>query len=178
MAAGLAAAAIAGAAVSPGEASAATCAGASAEPGEASRAVVTRALLCAINAQRHSHGLRAVRSNSRLEAAARRHSRDMVANRYFSHSTPAGSTPADRVRRTGYLRSARSWTVGENLAWGAGPLGSARGVVRAWMHSPEHRKVLLWPSFNEVGIGVARGAPRRLRRPAMTYTADFGVTVR
>src|ERR687892_1051804 len=132
IAAGLAVAAIAGAAASPDAASAATCAGASAEPGEASRAVLTRALLCAINAERHSHGLRAVRPSTRLEAAARRHSRDMVARRYFEHTTPEGSSPADRVRGTGYLRSAHTWTVGENLAWGAGSLGSPRGVVRAW----------------------------------------------
>ena len=176
--AGLAVAAIAGAAASPDAASAATCAGASAEPGEASRAVLTRALVCAINAERHSHGLQAVRPNARLQAAARRHTRDMVAKRYFSHTTPEGATVSQRVRRTGYLRSARSWTVGENLAWGAGPLGSARGVVQAWMHSPGHRRVLLWPSFDQVGIGVARGAPRPLRRRAVTYTADFGGATR
>jgi uncharacterized protein YkwD len=175
LAAGLAAAAVFGAAASPNQAAAATCAGASAEPGEASRPALARALLCAINAERHRHGLPGVRPNARLEAAARRHSRDMVAGRYFSHTNRTGSRPADRVRRTGYLRSAHSWTVGENLAWGAGSLGSARGVVQAWMHSPGHRKVLLWPTFRDVGLGVALGAPRPLHRPAVTYTADFGV---
>jgi uncharacterized protein YkwD len=176
IAAGLAVAAIAGSAASPDAASAATCAGASAEPGEASRAVLARALLCAINAERHRHGLQGVRPNARLEAAARRHSRDMVARRYFEHTTPEGVTVFQRVRRAGYLRSAGRWTVGENLAWGAGPLGSARGVVRAWMHSPGHRRVLLWRSFDQVGIGAVWGAPRPLRGPAVTYTADFGVT--
>ena len=176
--AGLAVAAIAGAAVAPGAASAAICAGPSAEPGETSGAVLTRALLCTINAERHRHGLQGVRQNARLQAAARRHSRDMVARRYFSHTTPEGATLSQRVWRTGYLRSARSWTVGENIAWGAGSLGSARAVVRAWMHSPGHRRVLLWATFDQVGIGVARGAPRRLGRPAVTYTADFGVTRR
>jgi uncharacterized protein YkwD len=175
LAAGLATAAVFGAAASPDQAAAATCAGASAEPGEASRAVLSRALLCAINSVRHRHGLPGVRPNADLEVAARRHSRDMVASRYFAHVNPAGSSPADRVRRTGYLRSAHRWTVGENLAWGSGSLGSARGVVHAWMRSPAHRKVLLWPTFRDVGLGVAPGAPRPLDRPAVTYTADFGV---
>ena len=158
-----------------GEASAATCAGASASPGQASRVDLSQAMLCEINVVRRSHGLGAVRANRRLERAARRHSRDMVKHRYFSHTTPGGVTMVQRIRRTDYLRHAHAWTVGENLAWGAEGLGSVRSVVRAWMHSPEHRMVLLTPSFTEVGIGVVLGAPRRLHRPAATYTADFGV---
>jgi uncharacterized protein YkwD len=178
LAAGLAVAAIFGATGSPDQAAAATCAGASAEPGEASRATLARALVCAINAERQSHGLGAVRQSSRLERAALGHSRDMVARHYFEHTTPEGSTVSQRIRRTGYLSSARRWMVGENLAWGAGSFGAPRHVVQAWMHSPGHRHVLLLPSFREVGVGVAWGAPRRLGRRAVTYTADFGVTRR
>ena len=28
----------------------------------------------------------------------------------------------DRIEQAGYMRGARSWIVGENLAWGNGPL--------------------------------------------------------
>ena len=66
--------------------------------------------------------------------------------------------------------------MGEDLAWGAGRRGSAQGIVRAWMHSPEHRKVILTASYREVGIGLVWGAPRRVSLPAATYTADFGFT--
>jgi uncharacterized protein YkwD len=148
------------------EAFAATCANASAKPSMT---------LCLINVQRHSHGLPAVRLNPRLSQAARAHSRDMVRRRYFSHTTPEGLSFADRIRGTGYLRASRQWFVGENLAWGWRGRDSARRIVRAWMHSPPHREVMLNPAYREVGIGIVSGVPRPLPPGGATYTADFGV---
>jgi uncharacterized protein YkwD len=148
------------------EAVAATCASATAKPSMT---------LCLINVQRHRHGLPAVRLNPRLSQAARAHSRDMVRRRYFSHTTPEGLSFADRIRGTGYLRASRQWFVGENLAWGWRGRDSARRIVRAWMHSPPHREVMLNPAFSEVGIGIAAGVPRPLPPGGATYTADFGV---
>jgi uncharacterized protein YkwD len=150
----------------PSEALAATCASATAKP---------TMTLCLINVQRHRHGLPAVRLNPRLSQAARAHSRDMVRRRYFSHTTPEGLSFADRIRGTGYLRASRRWFVGENLAWGWRGRDSARRIVRAWMHSPPHREVMLNPAFSEVGIGIASGVPRPLPPGGATYTADFGV---
>ena len=118
----------------------------------------------------------AVRLNPRLSRAARAHSRDMVRRHYFSHTTPEGLRFADRIRGTGYLRASRQWFVGENLAWGWRGRDSARRIVRAWMHSPPHREVMLNPSFREVGIGIVSGVPRPLPPGGATYTADFGVT--
>ena len=149
------------------EAVAATCASATAKPSMT---------LCLINVQRHGHGLPALRLNARLSRAARAHSRDMVRGRYFSHTTPEGLSFADRIRGTGYLRASRQWLVGENLAWGWRGRDSARRIVRAWMHSPPHREVMLNPSFREVGIGIVSGVPRPLPPGGATYTADFGVT--
>jgi uncharacterized protein YkwD len=149
------------------EAVAATCASATAKPSMT---------LCLINVQRHSHGVPAVRLNPRLSQAARAHSRDMVRRRYFSHTTPEGLRFADRIRGTGYLRASRQWFVGENLAWGWRGRDSARRIVRAWMHSPPHREVMLNPAFREVGIGIVSGVPRPLPPGGATYTADFGVT--
>src|SRR4051794_36676109 len=100
----------------PADARAATCASASARPGAVTSRAAARATLCLLNAERRRHFLRRLRPNSRLAAAARRHSRDMVRRRYFSHTTPSG-TPFDvRIRHTGYLLGARRWMIGENLA--------------------------------------------------------------
>jgi uncharacterized protein YkwD len=44
------------------------------------------------------------------------------------------------------------WT-GETLARGAGSL-SPGGMVRAWMHSPGHRAVLMKPRANLAGVGI------------------------
>jgi uncharacterized protein YkwD len=65
--------------------------------------------------------------------------------------------------------------VGENLGWGWGVGASPSRIVEAWMHSPEHRKILLRPSYQEVGIGVALGGPRPQAASEATFTADFGV---
>jgi uncharacterized protein YkwD len=160
----------------PLAAGAATCASASALPGDASRSQLARAVVCVSNLERRAHGLRALRVNRQLASAARRHSLDMVRRGYFAHTGPSGDTFVQRIRAAGYLRSARTWLVGENLGWGWGAGASPSGIVDAWMHSPEHRKILLRPSYGEVGVGVVRGGPHPKAAPQATFTADFGVT--
>jgi uncharacterized protein YkwD len=173
LAAGLAAATLLPA-VSGAGASAATCAGASARPSEVSGSEIARATLCLVNSQRRSRGLRVLRPNRRLSAAARRHARDIVRRQYFSHTAPGGSTFLQRIRRSGYLRSATRWRVGENLGWGSGLEASARAIVRAWMHSPPHRRAILTRSFRDAGVGIVRGVPFPHASGGATYTVDFG----
>jgi uncharacterized protein YkwD len=164
-----------GALAHPPVAGAATCARAHAIPGEASRTQLAHAVVCVTNAERRGHGLRKLKLNRRLATAARDHSLDMVRRGYFAHTAPSGETFEQRIRAAGYLNSARRWLVGENLGWGWGASASPRGIVKAWMRSPEHRKILLRPSYQEVGIGVAFGGPRRQVESQATFTADFGV---
>lgn len=155
-------------AAAPAQAPASACAGASAHVSHASSSAFRGATLCLINRERARRGLRRLRENGRLSAAAHRHSSAMVRHRYFAH----GSFMS-RIRRSGYLRSARSWTVGENIAWGSGGRGSPAAIVRAWMRSPGHRRNILG-RFREVGIGIVAGAPVRGLGDAATYTTDFG----
>jgi uncharacterized protein YkwD len=164
-----------GALAHPPVADAASCAGAHAIPGEASRTQLAHAVVCVTNAERRGHGLRKLKVNPRLATAARHHSLDMVRRGYFAHTAPSGATFVQRIRAAGYLNSARRWLVGENLGWGWGASGSPRGIVKAWMRSPEHRKILLRPSYREVGIGVALGGPRPHAESEAMFTADFGV---
>jgi uncharacterized protein YkwD len=170
----LAAIVLAATAISPPAAGASACARATAAPSRAGAAATVRATACLINAVRRDHGLSALRLNARLSSAARGHSVDMVRRRYFAHDTPEGLSPTVRVRRTGYLRANRRWIVGETLAWWRGRAAPSQ-IVRAWMHSPPHREVLLTPAFRDVGIGIALGVPRPIGRGGGTYTADFGV---
>jgi uncharacterized protein YkwD len=170
----VAALAIAGALVHPPAATAASCARAGALPGQATRAQLARAILCVSNAERRGHGLGELRLNPLLSTAARRHSVEMVRRGYFAHTGPSGDTFVQRIRAAGYLSSANTWLVGENLAWGWGAGASPGGIVAAWMRSPEHRKILLRPYYREVGVGVAPGGPRPQAAPEATFTADFG----
>lgn len=96
--------------------------------------------------------------NAQLLAAARAHARDMATNGFQGHIGTDGSTPGDRISRTGY-----SWsTYGENVYsyaksvfhgyagfevdWGDGPGGM--------QDPPGHRLNIHHAGFREVGIGV------------------------
>jgi uncharacterized protein YkwD len=121
--------------------------------------LVRAAIACEIDRVRVSKGLRWLRDNRRLKIAARRHSADMVRGRYFSHYSQGGSSPADRARRTGYVRSGCSWTVGEVLAWGTAQRSTAGATVRAWLRSPGHRSIILSSSYADGGVGTRAGTP-------------------
>jgi uncharacterized protein YkwD len=167
------AAALAALAVAAPSASAAgACDAANASANTASKRALVRATLCVLNAERKRHKLRPLRLNHRLAAAARRHSRAMARKRFFSHTSPSGSTFVDRIRRTGYLSGARRWFIGENIAYGSGSSSTPRSIGTAWMNSPPHRANILSSSFSSIGIGIASGTPSG--GAGATYTTDFG----
>jgi uncharacterized protein YkwD len=135
---------------------------------------VRSALRCLVNTTRAQHGLRPLRPNARLNAAADRHSADMVARGYFAHVTPEGKSVADRVRETGYLGGSQDWAVGEDIGWGTSTLSSPAAMFDAWMHSPPHRRVILDRSFRQIGIGVERGVPVPGQGDGATFVLDLG----
>jgi uncharacterized protein YkwD len=99
----------------------------------------------------------------------------MVARGYFSHDTPGGGGFVDRIVSAGYVGPRSSPSLGEDLAWGSGALGTARAIVRGWMNSPGHRANILNGRFREAGIGVAFGAPGGgLGGGGATYALEFG----
>ena len=153
---------------------AAACEGASLVPDRANLEQVRKATLCLLNAERSSEGLQRLRANHKLQRAARGHSRTMVRRGFFDHTSPTGSTMTGRISRAGYRRWA---SLGENIAWGTGRLGTPEAIVEAWMNSPGHRANILRPTFREIGIGVVVGAPTQLGagENGATYTTDFGV---
>jgi uncharacterized protein YkwD len=148
------------------------CSAARSSASQASKRVLARATLCVLNAERARHSLRPLRLNRKLSRAARRHSRAMARQKFFSHTSPGGASFVDRIRGTGYLAGARSWYIGENIAYGSGQRSSPRAIGSAWMNSPPHRANILSASFREIGIGLASGTPTGGR--GATYTTDFG----
>jgi uncharacterized protein YkwD len=148
------------------------CPGAHLAPSAAHAAQVRHATLCLLNRQRARHGLPRLRQHRSLTTAARRYARLMVAQHFFAHVSPGGSTMAQRIKHTNYLRHTRGWALGENLAWGSGAAASPARIVTAWMHSPGHRRNILDGSFREIGIGIALRAPDG--HPGATYVNEFG----
>ena len=153
------------------------CADADALPGQAAGDDLRDATLCLMNAERTARGLGRLQAEPLLGRVAVSYARQMVRGRFFDHTSPGGSTMLARVSATRYLRHVTSWSLGENLAWGTGPLSTPRATVRAWMQSPEHRDNMLTPRWREVGIAAlqATSAPGAFGdEPTFLVTMDFG----
>jgi len=139
-------------------------------------AVLEQGVLARINQIRRGRGLRPLRSNSRLAAAADYHSKDMARRGYFDHDSANGTTFWRRIERFYPSRGFRSWTVGENLLWATDRYG-APFAVREWMTSPPHRENILSREWREIGIGAVTvaSAPGAFHGRSVTIvTADFG----
>jgi uncharacterized protein YkwD len=143
-------------------------------PFETAPAQARAALRCEIERVRAQRGLNRLRDDKRLDKAARRHARDMVARAYFSHYTPAGRDVADRARRTGYAKSSCAWSLGEVLAWGVAGRSTAAATVQAWMDSPEHRHILVSRRYSDLGVGTVAGTPERAYPHGLTAAAVLG----
>ena len=150
------------------------CANADLEATKDNGPQIRAAILCLHNQIRAENNLPALRENKRLRKAALGHSRDMVKDTFFEHTTPEGVTMLDRILRARYVREDEGWVLGENLAWGTGSFGTPRGAIDAWMDSPGHRANVLKRSFRDMGVGVVLGVPVS-DASGTTYTVDFGV---
>jgi uncharacterized protein YkwD len=158
----------------PAEAQAAQeCADADLEATNENLGRIRAAILCLHNQIRAENDLPALRDNKRLRKAALGHSKDMVKDGFFEHTTPEGVTMVDRILKAKYVGEDEGWVLGENLAWGTGSLGTPRGAVEAWMDSPGHRANVLKKAYREMGVGVVVGVPVSDAAGA-TYTVDFG----
>jgi uncharacterized protein YkwD len=124
---------------------------------------VGRQVLRGINAQRHAHGLPPLRLASALGRVAGSHSRFMARVGRLQHESADGTSATTRIHRAMRVRYA-----GEAIAFAS----DARAVVRSWMASPPHRKLLLSRSYRVIGVGVVRGTYDSYR--VLYATADLG----
>jgi uncharacterized protein YkwD len=107
-----------------------------------------------VNKERVEAGLRPLESDPELTEVARRHSADMFERGYFSHYTPEGKDPFERMRDM----DVRFRVAGENLAIAPTLQIAHTGL----MNSPGHRANILKPQFGRVGIGIMDGGRRGL----------------
>jgi len=118
------------------------------------RADLEARMLEMVNAERSQQGLKPLEADPELAEVARAHSRDMFVRGYFSHITPEGESPFDRMRQA----HLRFLAAGENIAF-ARTLAAAH---RDLMNSPGHRANMLRPQFGRLGVGVLDGGMRGL----------------
>ena len=103
-------------------------------------------MLDLINIERKNAGLKLMAFDKKLALVAVKHSSDMLQRGYFSHYTPEGVSPYDRMRND----RVRFRVAGENLAL-AQTLQSAH---EGFMESPVHKANILHDSFERAGIGI------------------------
>ena len=106
-------------------------------------------MLLLVNEERKKAGVNPLAGDPELTIVARSHSKDMFAKGYFSHVTPDGKSPYDRIRNAGV----RFLTAGENLALAQTLSMAHKGL----MNSPGHKANILEPKFGRVGIGILDG---------------------
>lgn len=157
---------------SAGAAAQAGCAGAASATKSGTLTQSSDAILCLINTERTRRDLRAVRLSAPLSSAAVAHSTDMVAQNYFDHVSPDGTSARQRVRKTGYFKRGAAW-IDEALAVGWKARSSPRQMVSMLMRSQIHRSVLLSRRARDVGIGLVLGAPMIDMPGGATLTLDF-----
>ena len=117
-----------------------------------------------INAERTQQGGSPLAWDEGLASVARAHSDDMTGRGYFSHDTPEGLDPTDRLHRAGLnCRKGYRYGIAENIAIET-TLGNlertAAEAVRGWMNSPDHRSNLLGRQYHRTGVGASFGTWR------------------
>lgn len=128
------------------------------------------AMLCYTNYARTHNGQSALVEVESLRWSAAQKSTDILNCHEFSH-TACGREWSYWIKQSGYT-SVPCWHIGENLAWGAGELGTTRSIFRAWMASPEHRANILG-DYAEVGINHRVGTLEGVSN-AHVWVSHFG----
>ncbi len=114
--------------------------------GPSERQRVPLRLLNTINELRERQGLDAVQFSSRLNAAARTHSRDMSVQNRPWHFGSDGSSVLDRVKIANY----DGWVLGENIAE---TFENDLQTLAAWLEQEDTRAMLLHPEARQIGLG-------------------------
>ena len=102
-------------------------------------------MLDSVNTLRSASGQAPVELDSSLNAAAATHSRDMSVQNRPWHFGSDGSSPIDRVARSGF----RGQLVGETISE---TFETELETLAAWMDKPDTRRIILSGSANKMGF--------------------------
>lgn len=111
--------------------------------------IAERYMFKLVNKERVYAGLKEVVFDDELRDVGRKHCRDMFERGYFSHYTPDGFSPFDRMEEKGIIYD----FAGENLALSP----STDIAMRGLMNSTGHKANILSTNFGRIGVGVIDG---------------------
>jgi hypothetical protein len=107
--------------------------------------------------ERVQAGLLPLARSAALDRAAAAHAEDMAARGYMEHEGLDGSTPASRAAAEGYaVPPGNGWLVVETIS---AISDEPQGPVNWWLSDGLHRRVVLRPTWREMGVGYAAGGP-------------------
>ena len=98
-----------------------------------------------VNALRGAAGRAPVALDSKLNAAAATHSKDMARQNRPWHFGSDGSSPIDRISRVGYTGRLVGETISETYE-------SELETLAAWMDQPDTRRVIMSPDARNMGF--------------------------
>ena len=118
-------------------------------------------MLGLINAERAAAGIAPLIFDDNLNDASEDHSTWMLDTDVFSHAGIGGSSPTQRMERSGFQFEG-AWSSGENIGFQSergdpGLEDDVEAIHQNLMNSPGHRANILNPNFEEIGIGIERG---------------------
>jgi uncharacterized protein YkwD len=104
-----------------------------------------------VNAHRISLGLNALNTLNIVSAVADGHTNYMIEAGQVSHDNFA-------ARAQTLMAEAGAKTVGENVAYG---YSTSEGVVKGWLNSESHRKIIEKADYTHFGISMEKSSDNR-----------------
>lgn len=104
-----------------------------------------------VNAHRTSLGLKSLNTLNIVSGVADGHTNYMI-----EAGAPSHDNFPERAQKL--MNEAGAKTVGENVGYG---YSTAEGVVKAWLNSDGHRKILENPDYTHFGISMETSADNR-----------------
>lgn len=109
-----------------------------------------------INTYRIAKGLRPLMIHPQLTQAAQKHSKDLASQDKISHYGSDGSSPWDRVMKSGF----KPRVAAENV--GTGQM-TVKEVFKGWKDSPSHDENLLLNDATHLGIAMVHQPNSRMK---------------
>lgn len=110
----------------------------------------SKAIVSMTNGLRQQLNLPTLMRQDILDRAAEAKVKNMFAENYFAHVSPAGKGVSDWLQTTGY----KYGVAGENLAMG---FAKADEIFVAWENSPTHYANLVDPEYKAIGTAITTG---------------------
>jgi uncharacterized protein YkwD len=107
----------------------------------------TQDIFTLVNNERIKAGLPALTANPTLDATANAKCQHLIAENFYGHFEPDGTTPWIIMHAHGitYAHAAENLNHGDHRS---------QRVVESWMQSPPHRAAILDPRYTQVGTAV------------------------